>query len=332
MRLLQLEDDGNFGLVDVDSKNIPRYAALSHTWGPDREEVTYKDIVKGTGKNKAGYAKIQFCGKQAAKDSLKHFWVDTCCINKTSSTELSEAINSMFQWYNKADKCYVYLPNVSVSSSIKSDLSSQQTWKSAFQNSRWFTRGWTLQELLAPKSIEFFSAECEQLGNRNSLLQEIHNATGISIQALQGCPLSQFSVDERMSWAEHRETKREEDAVYSLFGIFDVHLPLIYGEGRNKALKRLHREIQESVRDTSSIPPPAAFSEYENTPGFEQGTASIQLLYLLSERVVVSPSTFDLATSKRISHSSYMSDVSVSPNKCARVFFNGTSMADAQFL
>jgi len=299
MRLLRLEDDGNFSLVDVGSKSIPRYAILSHTWGPDHEEITYKDMVKGTGKSKAGYAKIQFCGMQAAKDSLKYCWVDTCCINKSSSAELSEAINSMFQWYNKADKCYVYLPDVSFSSSIKNDTFSQQTWKSAFQNSRWFTRGWTLQELLSPKSIQFFSVEREQLGDKISLLQEVHNATGISVQALQGCPLSQFSVDERMSWAERRETKREEDAAYSLFGIFDVCLPLIYGEGRNKALKRLHKEIKESMKDNSLTLPPTVVSEHETTLKFEKGMMSKQILYFPAECVVIGPSTDDLATPKR---------------------------------
>ncbi|RYP49603.1 hypothetical protein DL768_004724 [Monosporascus sp. mg162] len=245
MRLLQLEDDGGFRLVECFGKNIPRYAILSHTWGADHEEVTFKDLTEGAGKNKTGYRKLVFCGKQAAKDNLQFFWVDTCCIDKSSSSELTEALNSMFQWYQKADKCYVHLSDVLVSDSVGSDLSSQPTWKPAFQNSRWFTRGWTLQELLAPKSVEFFSAGGEPLGDRISLLQEIHDATGISIQALVGSPLSQFSVDERMSWAKKRETKREEDAAYSLLGVFDVYLPLIYGEGRERALNRLQKEIKQ---------------------------------------------------------------------------------------
>ncbi|RYP01934.1 hypothetical protein DL765_010801 [Monosporascus sp. GIB2] len=244
MRLLRLEDNGGFSLVELFGRNIPRYAILSHTWGANNEEVTFKDLTDGTGQNKTGYSKLVFCGKQAAKDGLQFFWVDTCCIDKSSSAELSEAINSMFQWYQKADKCYVYLSDVLVGGSVGSDLSSQQPWKQAFQNSRWFTRGWTLQELLAPKSVEFFSAGGEPLGNRISLLQEIHDATGISIQALVGSPLSEFSVDERMSWTEKRETKREEDAAYSLLGIFHVYLPPIYGEGRDNALIRLKKEIR----------------------------------------------------------------------------------------
>ncbi|KAI9862353.1 MAG: Vegetative incompatibility protein HET-E-1 [Trichoglossum hirsutum] len=243
MRLLKLED-GEFSLAEFVGNNIPRYAILSHTWGLDHEEATFKDLVDGTGKSKAGYNKIRFCGNQAAKDGLQFFWVDTCCIDKSSSTELTEAINSMFQWYHKAEKCYVYLSDVFVDGSVGSDLSSQWTWKIAFQKSRWFTRGWTLQELLAPTSVEFFSARGERLGNRISLLQEIHDATGISIQALAGSPLSQFSVDDRMSWAEGRKTKREEDAAYSLLGIFGIYMPLLYGEGPGNALTRLREGIK----------------------------------------------------------------------------------------
>src|SRR5438045_3918289 len=151
MRLLRLEDDGEFSLAECVGRNIPQYGILSHTWRADHEEVTFKDIMKGTGKSKAGYSKIRFCGKQAAEDGLQHFWVDTCCIDKSSSAELTEAINSMFRWYKDASKCYVYLSDVSAGDG------EQITWESAFQESRWFTRGWTLQELIAPPSVEFFS-------------------------------------------------------------------------------------------------------------------------------------------------------------------------------
>ena len=199
MRLLQLKDDGELSPIESSGGNIPRYAILLHTWGVDDEEVTFKDLVKGIGKNKAGYNKILFCGKQAANNGLRFSWVDTCCIDKSSSAELSEAINSMFHWYYNAAKCYVYLSDVSICGCIKNGLSSQWTWKSAFQHSRWFTRGWTLQELVAPASVEFYSVEGERLGDKDSMVQEIHKITGISVQALQGSPLSQLSVDERMS-------------------------------------------------------------------------------------------------------------------------------------
>lgn len=99
MRLLKLREDGEFILVERAGRNIPPYAILSHTWGADEEEVSFKDLIEGRGKNKAGYRKLRFCGEQAAKDALHFFWVDTCCIDKSSSSELSEAINSMFRWY-----------------------------------------------------------------------------------------------------------------------------------------------------------------------------------------------------------------------------------------
>ncbi|KAH8723065.1 heterokaryon incompatibility protein-domain-containing protein [Phaeosphaeriaceae sp. PMI808] len=246
MRLLRLEDNGDFSLFEYVGNHIPRYAILSHTWGADHEEVSFKDLMERTGKNRAGYCKLAFCGKQAAKDGLQFFWVDTCCIDKSSSAELSEAINSMFRWYHDAAKCYAYLPDVSTGGYAKNDQS--------FQKSRWFTRGWTLQELLAPTSIEFFSVEGERLGDKSSLMREIAEITGISTQAFHGGPLSEFSVDERMSWSERRETKREEDKAYSLLGIFDIYMPLIYGEGMKNAFCRLREEIEK--RSSVDVPRP----------------------------------------------------------------------------
>jgi ankyrin repeat protein len=254
MRLLRLEDSGKLSLVEHVGRDIPPYAILSHTWGADSEEVTFRDLTGGTGLGKVGHRKLTFCGEQARTDNLQYFWVDTCCIDKSSSAELTEAINSMFQWYQNANKCYVYLSDVSVDSSVPSDLPSQRTWKQAFKESRWFTRGWTLQELIAPKSVEFFSAECQQLGTRASLLQEIHDITGVPIQVFQETPLSYFSIDERMSWTEKRKTKREEDAAYCMLGIFNIYMPLIYGEGQTNAFIRLRREIQEFQEFTKDKP------------------------------------------------------------------------------
>lgn len=133
MRLLQIQDSGKFSLVERVGNDIPPYAILSHTWGPSKDEVTYHDLLNGTGRNKMGYCKLEFCRKQAEQDRLQYFWVDTCCIDKTSSAELSEAINSMYSWYQAAEVCYAYL----------ADVPSNNT----FSCSRWFTRGWTLQEL-----------------------------------------------------------------------------------------------------------------------------------------------------------------------------------------
>jgi Heterokaryon incompatibility protein (HET) len=115
MRLLKREDTGEFNLTNFRDDEIPRYAILSHTWGADTEEVSFEDMIDGTGTSKPGYDKIRFCGEQVERerDDLQYFWIDTRCINKSNSTELQEAINSMFCWYRNADKCYVYLADVS---------------------------------------------------------------------------------------------------------------------------------------------------------------------------------------------------------------------------
>jgi len=252
MRLLQLQGDSNFSLVERIGDDIPPYAILSHTWGPNNEEITFRDLNDGTGKTKAGFRKLAFCGKQAANDGLQFFWVDTCCIDKSSSAELSEAINSMFCWYQKAERCYVYLSDV-LHSSTDRDEECAKRWELAFRKSRWFTRGWTLQELIAPASVEFFSSEGQLLGNKQTLQQTLHEITRIAFQALQGTALSSFSVEERMTWAKERKTTREEDMAYSLLGIFNIHMPLLYGEGKEKALKRLRKEIKESLGDATVV-------------------------------------------------------------------------------
>jgi hypothetical protein len=253
MRLLQRDNNGRYTLTEFTGDAIPHYAILSHTWSADHDEVTLADIEKDTYRTKAGYKKLQFCADQAAKDDLRYFWVDTCSIDKTSSAELTEAINSMFTWYCKATQCYAYLSDVSTGG-LSSGRPVRQDWYPAFQQSRWFTRGWTLQELVAPTSVEFFSVEGKRLGNKHTLVQELHGITGISVEALRGTPLDQFSVDERMSWVGRRQTKREEDMVYSLLGIFKVYMPLIYGEGRGNALVRLQREINARSTEAISLP------------------------------------------------------------------------------
>jgi hypothetical protein len=248
MRLLQRNNGGELSLTGDFFNNIPRYAILSHTWGPFTEEVTFRDIIDGTGKSKASYEKIRFCGEEASRDGLQYFWVDTCCIDKSNAVELQKAINSMFRWYRNAAKCYVYLSDVSRPAFDTNDIGHQPPWELAFRKSRWFTRAWTLQELIAPASVEFFSKEGDRIGNKKSLERHIHEITGIPVKALQGAPLSDFSVEERMSWAEKRKTIYEEDMAYSLLGIFGVFMPLIYGEGEEHALRRLRREIDASGR------------------------------------------------------------------------------------
>ncbi|KAI4221147.1 MAG: hypothetical protein LQ349_007915, partial [Xanthoria aureola] len=248
MRLLVNREDGDLSLEEFDDSEIPRYAILSHTWGADGEEVSFKNLLEAAGNNKAGYKKLSFCRDQAGRDDLNHFWVDTCCIDKSSSAELTEAINSMYCWYQRADKCYVYLSDVSTPVYPGNADSSTATWETAFRQSRWFRRGWTLQELIAPASVEFFSREGVRLGDKRSMEQTIVEITKIPAKALRGASLTGFEVEERMSWAHHRDTKKPEDGAYSLLGLFDVHIPLIYGEGRQKAFVRLREEISKSSK------------------------------------------------------------------------------------
>ncbi|KAH7414029.1 heterokaryon incompatibility protein-domain-containing protein [Phaeosphaeria sp. MPI-PUGE-AT-0046c] len=237
MWLLRLDGGGQFSLVEF-TGNIPPYAILSHTWGPDSEEVTYEDIINGTGRDKIGYQKIRFCGSQASKDGLQYFWIDTCCIDKKSSAELTESINSMFEWYRRAAVCYVALGDLSPGCVLTRELG----------DCRWFKRGWTLQELLAPIQVQFFDSTWIFIGSRDSLVGLISKITGIAAEFVAEGRLESASVAIKMSWAAQRETKRIEDRAYSLLGIFDVNMSLIYGEGM-KAFRRLQEEIIKRNND-----------------------------------------------------------------------------------
>jgi len=239
MHLLYNNVYGGFSLEGFHGNNVPPYAILSHTWGPDSDEVGFEEVEHY--KNvpsvpaKPGYIKLQFCAQRVAQDRLQYFWVDTACINKKSDRELSEAINSMYRWYQCAARCYVYL----------SDVVASGGWE-GFCQSRWFTRGWTLQELLAPRRVDFYDTNGIHLGDKDTLAEQISYATKIPHGALTSQPLHNFSVEERLIWAQHRRTKREEDGAYSLLGIFDVSMPLVYGEGKEKAYYRLLHEIESS--------------------------------------------------------------------------------------
>jgi len=227
--------------------NAPPFAILSHTWGPDAEELSFQDMKRGDiGKPGIGSIKFQGCLEQAQADGLTHFWNDTFCIDKTNLVELAEAIQSMFRWYQRARMCYVYLADVKTDDARGPD--------SNFGASRWFTRGWTLQELLAPREVRFYNADWKLLGTRNSLCALIERATGIPRLFLLGItPLRAASVAQRMSWAARRETRREEDRAYSLLGIFDVSVPVIYGEGGEQAFWRLQDQIMRTTRDDSIL-------------------------------------------------------------------------------
>ena len=244
--------------------DIPQYAILSHTWG--RKEISYHEWVYAQNqspphwgwtlipevieelKSRDGYRKIIQACQRARKDDYNWIWVDTICIDKTSSAELSEAINSMYQWYYSSGTCYAYLADVP-------NLSHEEcsTQESPFNKSRWFTRGWTLQELLAPHRVEFYSRDWLYLSNKALLMDQIHIITGVprDVITTDSKPASR-SIAERMSWAANRTTTRIEDMAYCLLGIFDVSMPLIYGEGKN-AFRRFQEEIIRRSSDQSFL-------------------------------------------------------------------------------
>ncbi|KAH8712241.1 heterokaryon incompatibility protein-domain-containing protein, partial [Phaeosphaeriaceae sp. PMI808] len=246
MRLLKISgnDELSFTKDILNENEIPRYAILSHTWQED-QEVIFDEFSNESSKSKAGYDKIRFCAQQAKRDSLEYFWVDTCCINKANAVEVQDAINSMFRWYQKAAQCYVYLADVSIRKRKADNKNFHYTWEPAFRQSRWFTRGWTLQELLAPHTVTFFSKEGNRLGDKKTLERHIHETTGVPVRALQGAPLHEFSKEDRLSWLKARHTTRKEDKAYSLLGIFGIYMVPNYGEGEENAFRRLRREITE---------------------------------------------------------------------------------------
>lgn len=214
---------------------IPLYAILSHTW--EAEEVTFQDMELGKATSKKGWAKVKDSCSMARKNGFDYIWLDTCCIDKTSSAELSEAINSMYRWYQKAAVCYAFLADVSGLPGLS--------------KSKWFTRGWTLQELIAPWSMIFFSQTWDELGTKETLGRAISERTRIPRDILSGYQdLEVASVAQRMSWASDRITTRREDLAYCLMGIFSINMPLLYGEGE-RAFVRLQEEIMRVSDDHS---------------------------------------------------------------------------------
>ncbi|RYO78654.1 hypothetical protein DL766_000061 [Monosporascus sp. MC13-8B] len=219
----------------VSDAHVPPYAILSHTWGSTEDECSFQEwqhLPAPAIKQKKGFQKIEYCCRQAAKDGLG------CCIDKASSAELTETINSMFRWYRNAEICYAYLSDVS-------KLGRASTVHQKLERNRWFTRGWTLQELIAPAEVAFYSMDWDRIGTKSELSASISSITKIDASFLDSNNLMSASVAQRMSWAAHRETSRTEDIAYCLLGIFDVNMPLIYGEGM-KAFQRLQEEIIKS--------------------------------------------------------------------------------------
>ncbi|KAK2594725.1 hypothetical protein QQS21_007575 [Conoideocrella luteorostrata] len=238
MRLLNTT---SLELAEFTREDRPPYAILSHTWGD--EEVTLQDMKDPASQERNGFAKLaSFCA-QARRDNLDWAWADTCCIDKSSSAELSEAINSMYGWYAGAAVCYVYLFDVPP---LDPFLDVQK-----FEAARWFARGWCLQELIAPHELEFYASDWSELGTKSSLQSHLVRATGIPRAVLMRVKSpADCNVAERFSWASRRQVTRVEDAAYCLLGVFDINMPPLYGEGR-RAMVRLQEEILRRDEDPS---------------------------------------------------------------------------------
>ncbi|GIZ42955.1 hypothetical protein CKM354_000620200 [Cercospora kikuchii] len=239
-----------------------QYAVLSHTW--QDAEVTFQDVKQaGPGlKKKSGYQKIAKVCDQAVRDEIPFAWIDTCCINKESSAELSEAINSMYRWYSHSAVCYAYLADVDLEkanfaySPGSSQPAPKATQYQAFlRHSRWLTRGWTLQELIAPSKTVFYDKRWCELGNTSvpTLQVALADLTGIDTSLLHDrSTLHALPVAKRLSWAARRSTTREEDQAYSLLGTLGQNMPLLYGEG-SRALLRLQEVVLTSTTDQSML-------------------------------------------------------------------------------
>jgi len=266
IHLLSYGREGYLTITSFDDDAMPPYAILSHTWGADGDEVTFADLETGDGKTKQGYNKIRFCGDQARRDGLQYFWIDTCCIDTTNKAEHSWAIRSMFRWYRSAARCYVYLFDVPGTALYLGRAAESP----AFRQSRWFTRGWTLQELLAPSVVDFFTKDGKKLGSKLSLISPLCEITSIPRTALQGAPLSDFSVNERISWFEHRITKVPTDRAYSLMGILGVSLSPLDGESAAEAMKRITDEVDKQntcIQDMRLTDPRDDKKRIEDTQG-----------------------------------------------------------------
>ncbi|KAK3339171.1 heterokaryon incompatibility protein-domain-containing protein [Neurospora tetraspora] len=307
MRLLDVE---TLQLELFDGGPKCAYAILSHTWGQEEVSFQdMQDLARAPGTtstfvdsgystasssrtstgtsghfdfgnygttkhhpvtSKKGYSKILGCCAKARTEGYRYVWIDTCCIDKSSSAELSEAINSMFKWYHDAEVCYAYLNDISIPEGrpqhhqspyldhSMSDANGKtiiitDEMEEILYGSKWFTRGWTLQELIAPSDVVFCDRLWREIGTRESLSDDIAAITGIDAGLLRmERKLGDFSVAQRMSWAATRRTTRIEDEAYCLMGLFDVNMPLLYGEGQ-KAFKRLQLEIMRQCYDPSIL-------------------------------------------------------------------------------
>ena len=243
-------------VLDFGDDRETKYAILSHRWVG--KEVDYDEIVEPAKmaveerneiRQRGGYRKILDSCKQAQKDGYEWLWVDTCCIDKRSSAELSEAINSMYRWYENAKVCYTYLHDAPGSSfpTVRDD----ERYPDFSGWPEWFSSGWTLQELIAPNNVQFLNKDWQNIGDKRTLASILQNITGIPEDTLtHGLRGNRPCIAQIMSWASNRKTTRVEDRAYSLMGLLDVNMPMLYGEGK-KAFHRLQLEIIRASNDQS---------------------------------------------------------------------------------
>lgn len=282
-------DDRNMRLLNTKTldiheflpDDIPRYAILSHRW--QKEEVSFKQYTKRHKypkiKRLKGFTKIEGFCRIARERRMEWAWIDTCCIDSRSSAEVSEAINSMWRWYEDADECYIYLCDVHMEDDNLNVLAQVEI-------SEWFDRGWTLQELIAPYCRVFYSSAWKKIGHilgpsfylenfdrddpcgeesLESFAQLISRLSNVPLLCLLRRNVDFYGIGERISWSVGRSTSRPEDVAYSLMGLLGVNMPLFYGEGMEKAFIRLQLELLKKYDDTSLFAWELSRDEFKNS-------------------------------------------------------------------
>jgi hypothetical protein len=245
--------------IEVFNEPPHKYAILSHRW-IHGQEVCLQDWEAFVAKQqpilnqiqpKLGFIKIHNACAQAKKQGMDWIWIDTMCIDKTNDAEVKMSINRMFSWYQQASICLVYLHDLQGGNRL--EVISED------QKPTWFTRGWTLQELLAPTTVLFFDQHWNYLGTRSELAEAINKFTGIPLDVLCHCNIKSYSYAKRLSWSKGRETELPEDRVYSLIGLSEVFVSAEYGIGYHQALLKLKSAILERRREGHF---PASDKEY----------------------------------------------------------------------
>ncbi|KAK3623731.1 hypothetical protein LTR56_014697 [Elasticomyces elasticus] len=246
------------------SSDVPKYVIASHRWTAGSEAKT-KDVEKRRNTHSSGYKKVEGFAKYARDciADVEWFWIDTCCVNQESSQEVNEAVNSMFSWYANAEMCLVYLADVD--KPLHEDECLPR-----LQASEWFTRGWTLQELLAPHMVTFLSKRWEVIGNKSSagsirrtsrinqgpsLIPLLATITSIPEKVLYNYEQSKtLTTEDKLAWIVGRNTAKCEDMYYSLLGKFGVRMRLDYGQGAESARQRLLKKIDKASQQPTSHP------------------------------------------------------------------------------